>query len=207
MAYYFIYVLGNFLYLTLSMTILTIFGLVSAFVGPKVGMRLGKKRAMVIGMLASAVGNTCIFLFARSSIATYIVIGCLMSVCSYFYAGFTVNYALDAGEYHLHKTGQDNRSVAVGMMTMPVKIGLALGGGIGGYGLSLIGYTAGMTTTPAFIGQFMVLFSIIPAAFYLIAALLMLIGYRITDADAVRYAKENAERLAAAIKPAEAPTD
>lgn len=198
MAYYFIYVLGNYLFMTVAMTIRTIFALAASILGPKIGVKLGKKRAMVVGLSLYGIGYFCIYFFASGSLAVYIVFSCIMSIAMYLFSGFTVNYMLDAGEYHLNKTGQDNRGVAMGMMNVPMKIGMMIGGAIGGYGLSIAGYTAGMTASTSFISKFMVIFGIVPGVFCFLSALVMMVGHRISDADAARYAKENAERMAAA---------
>jgi Na+/melibiose symporter-like transporter len=196
MTYYYTYILGDFIYMSLAMTILTAFGLVAAFIGPKIGVRMGKKNAMVFGLFFSVVADVLVFFFARHSVWPIIIIGCLGSIARYAWMGFTINYVLDAGEYHLHKTGQDNRVVAMGTMVMPVKIGLWVGGAIGSFGLAAIGYTAGMAVTSRFVVSFMALYALAPAACSLMAGLLVLIGYHITDKDAAFYAKENAERIA-----------
>jgi len=196
MAYYFMYVLGNFLLMSVAMTSTTLFGLVASIIGPKIGLKLGKKNAMVAGLSVYTLGSLAITLFAKDSLVIYIIIGCVNSLAMYFYAGFGVNYFLDAGEYGFYKTGKDNRSVAMSMMNIPMKIGMALGGALAGYGLAIIGYTAGMTPTPEFIDKFMWLIGGIPAIFYALAALSMLVGYRITDADAAKYAAANAETMA-----------
>jgi Na+/melibiose symporter-like transporter len=198
-AYYYTYILGNLMYMTLAMTISTLFGIVAAFIGPKIGIRLGKKNALVFGQFLAVVTSVLIFFFARHSVWPLIIINCFTSIATYAWMGFTINYVLDAGEYHLYKTGQDNRVVAMGMMVMPVKIGLWIGGTIGSFGLAVIGYTAGMKATPRFVVDFMALYALVPAACSLLAGLLVLFGYHITDKDAAFYAKENAERMASAM--------
>lgn len=195
-AYYFMYVLGNFLLMSVSMTVSTIFGLFASIIGPKIGAKLGKKKAMIYGLFVYAAGTICVALFAKSSLVIYIVLGCINTLAMYFFAGFGPNYVLDAGEYGFYKTGKDLRAMATGLFSMPMKIGMALGGAISGYGLAIIGYTAGMKATPEFINNFMWILGGIPAVFYVVAALLMLIGYRITDADAAKYAAANAEKVA-----------
>lgn len=196
-AYYYIYVLGDFLLMAVASTISTVFGLFAAIVGPKVGVKLGKKNAMLVGLAASIVAQVLIFFFARYSVVPFIIISCASALCGYFYMSFNANYVLDCGEYHFHKTGQDNRAVAMGMMTFPVKIGLIVGGAVGSFGLALIGYTAGMTPTPEFVNSFMIVFALAPAILTFIAFIIFLFGYKITDADAAKYARENAERAAA----------
>jgi Na+/melibiose symporter-like transporter len=87
-TYYFMYVLGNFTLMAVSMTISTVFGFFASLIGPTIGKKLGKKRAKVIGIFASAVASLCIMLFAHSSVVVYIVIGCLrvdFYVCIYVF--------------------------------------------------------------------------------------------------------------------------
>lgn len=199
-AYYFMYVLGNFTLMALSMTISTVFGFFAALVGPTIGRKFGKKRAMVAGMLLNAVVSLGITFFAGYSVVIYIALTCLRSIAMYTYMCFGQNYVLDAAEYGYYQTGKDSRTVAMSMNNIPIKIGFALGGALGTFGLSLIGYQAGMTATPEFIKSFMWIFGGIPAVLYLAASMTMHFGYKITDEDAAFYAKENAARRAALAK-------
>ncbi|HZK24022.1 MAG TPA: MFS transporter [Oscillospiraceae bacterium] len=196
-TYYFIYVLGNFNLMAVAMTTMTVFSFFAATVGPSIGRKLGKKMALVTGLMIMAASSVCITIFARNSVVTYIIFACLRQGAMYMYMCFGPNYAIDAAEYGLYATGKDNRTVAMSMNNIPIKVGFALGGAIGTFGLSIIGYTAGMTATPEFITGFMWIFGGIPAGFYLLASLIMLLGYKITDEDAAMYARENAAKLAA----------
>ena len=112
----------------------------------------------------------------------------------YMFTGFGVNYFVDCGEYHLYKTGKDTRMIAIAMYSVPMKIGMMLGGAVATYGLAMIGYHAGITVTPEFQTDFMILLAVIPAVLVLIGALIMQFGYKITDEDAAMYAAENAKR-------------
>ena len=196
-TYYFMYVVGNFTLMALSMTISTVFGFFASLIGPTIGNKLGKKRAMVFGLFTNAVISLLIALFADSSVVIYIVLGCFRSIAMYSYMCFGQNYVLDAAEYGYYKTGKDSRTVAMSMGNIPIKIGFALGGALGTYGLSMIGYQPGMTATPEFIRSFMWIFGGIPAVLQLLACLTMQFGYKITDEDAAFYAQENAKRRAA----------
>lgn len=197
MAYYFMYVLGNFLLMSVAMTITMIFSLFASIISPKIGVKLGKKNAMVVGLLVYGLGSLVIAFLGHISLVIYIVINCIMTLGMYMYTGFGVNYMLDAGEYGLYKTGKDNRAVAISMFNLQVKVGMTLGGAIVGYGLSIIGYKAGMEATPEFIKHFMLLFGGLPAILYFIGSIVMFKGYKITDEDAAWYAAENGKRMAA----------
>jgi Na+/melibiose symporter-like transporter len=202
-VHYFTYVMGNVMMMTYSMTIGTVVSVAAAFIGPKIGVMLGKKHAMVVGLLGQCLALVLVYFFAKTSVIAYIVLYSLFSIAMYIYFGFNANYTIDTGEYHLHKTGKDNRSVANGMMNLPFKIGLLIGGSVPMLILSKIGYKPNMEQTPEFIDKFMMMFGLFPAAFCLIAAILMLFFYKITDADAARYARENKERAEAAMAASE----
>ncbi len=197
MAYYFMYVLGNYALMTVGMTATTIFALFGSVLGPKIGLKLGRKKAIVVGLFCAAVSSTCMIFFGKISLVVYIIISCVTSFATYLYMGFGINYILDAGEYGFYKTGKDNRAVAMSMSNMPMKIALALGGVIAGFGLSAIGYVPGATQSATFMNNFMYLFGGIPAICYLVGSLVMLLGYKITEEDALKYASENAARVAA----------
>ncbi len=126
MAYYFTYVLGDFLLMSVSMTATTAFAVVASIIGPKIGVRLGKKNAMVLGLLINTTCLLAITFLARESLIIYIIISCINSLGMYVFTGFGPNYVIDAGEYHYYKTGVDNRAIAMGMMNMPIKIGYIL---------------------------------------------------------------------------------
>ena len=198
-VHYFTYVLGNVMLMTYSMTIGTFVAVAGAFIGPKIGVMLGKKHAMVVGLLCQGLVLVLVYFFARTSVIAYIVLYSFFSITMYIYFSFNANYTIDTGEYHLHKTGKDNRSLANGMMNLPFKIGMLIGGSVPMLVLGKIGYQPNMEQTPEFINKFMMMFALFPAAFCLLAAIIMLFFYKITDKDAARYARENAERAAAAI--------
>ncbi len=196
MLYYYLFILGNIMYMTLAMTVSTMFGLVGAIVGPMIGVRLGKKWAMVIGMGLSAVGMGLIALFADMGVWYYIAFSCFNALAMAFYTGFGQQYYLDCGEYGYYESGKDNRPVALAIGNMPIKIGFMFGGSIGMYALALIGYAPGMIPTPEFASAFMMILGGIPAVLYAIGAVIMAVGYKINEADVVKYTEANLKREA-----------
>jgi Na+/melibiose symporter-like transporter len=93
----------------------------------------------------------------------------------------------------------------MGLGSPPVKIALIVGGALGGYILHAIGYRPGMgmpggpVFPPNFNQSFMMLLGGIPAVFSLLGLVIFSIGWKITDEEAARYAKENMERTMAAM--------
>ena len=213
-VFYYMYVLQNMMLMPVGMTISTLFGVVAAMIGPVIGKKIGKKRALQAGQVITIIDSTLIALLAgntttiaggiQTGFIIYVILSCLTMIGANMWMGFGGNYFVDAGEYGLWKTGKDNRAVAMGLGSPPVKIALIVGGALGGYVLHAIGYRPGMgipggPAFPAnFTRSFMMLLGGVPAIFSLLGLVIFSLGWKITDADAARYAKENMERAMAA---------
>lgn len=198
-TYYFIYVVGDFTKMTVASLVGSVVGFFAAMVMPKFGAKIGKKWASVVGYAAFALAMIGIYFACNvpgGNLVMYTVImTCGMSF-SYMYSAYAVTMYLDCGEYYLHKTGKDTRTIAMSLGSPPMKIGMALGGSIGLYLLSSTGYAPGFVPDAAWQDKFMLVCWVLPAVVYLASAVLLAVGYRISDADAAKYAQENAERMA-----------
>ncbi|MCR4723286.1 MAG: MFS transporter [Eubacteriales bacterium] len=197
-AYYFRYIVNDYMFMATSMTIKTSFAFVASLIVPAIGRKLGKKNAFICGLIVYAIAHVGIMLFGAGSKIVFTLCTCIFTAAMYLFTSFGVNYFLDCGEYGYYKTGKDNRAVAMAMYNIPMKIGFMLGAAIGGYGLAIIGYEAGIVITTKFIHDFMFIIGAIPAILCVLAALILFFGYKITDADAVMYATANSERDRAA---------
>jgi GPH family glycoside/pentoside/hexuronide:cation symporter len=200
-AYYYMYILGNFNLMTPVMTASTIIGLICISIGPKIGTMLGKKRAMVVGLLFYALSMFLIFLFGAKSVIAYVGFIAIGTLGNYFWVGFGVNYSLDCGEYGYWKSGKDNRTVIMSMFNVPMKLAVLLGGTVGAFALAFIGYTPGFNPAevPTFTRNFMLMFAGVPGILNALGALVFGLAYKITDTDAAKYARENVERAPVAV--------
>ena len=196
MTYYFMYVVGNFTLMALCSTISMVAGLVTVQFMPNIGKKLGKKKAYVVGLAAYAVIYMAMY-FVRGNWIGYIIVGIVAGAFMYLFSGYGANYFVDAGEYYLYETGKDTRAVAVSMFSVPMKVGMMLGNFIATTSLGAIGYTAGMTATPAFVTKFMVIMAIVGPAIILLSAAIFAVFYKITDEKAAFYAAENMKRMSA----------
>lgn len=196
-SYYWLYVVGNFLLMSVSSTIGMVFSLIFASFAPKIGQRLGKRKGMIVGLLLMG-AITCIKIVTREHWVALTVLNVVGSFFGFFYSGFGANYFIDAGEAHLYKTGKDLRTVAAALYGIPIKLGFLFGGAIGMYALAGMGYQAGMVFDYVFTTKFLVVMHIIPGALMIIAAIIFAIGYDLTDEKAAEYAKANYERMLAA---------
>ncbi|MBQ0134758.1 MAG: MFS transporter [Clostridiales bacterium] len=206
---YFFRVTGNFGKYTLAQTARAICAFLTSMVAPKIGKRIGKKNALVVGWLVYAAGALLIWAFGYSSATqtaniTVVIIGmCICQSAMYLYTVFMANYYLDCGEYGYATTGVDNRTMAVTVMNWPTKIGFAVGGSLVGYSLAWAGYIApdaasGTAGSFQYMNRFMMIVGLIPAICIVIGAVIIFTLYKLTDAQASEYAKMNAEREAAA---------
>jgi GPH family glycoside/pentoside/hexuronide:cation symporter len=212
--FYYMYILQNMMLMPIGMTTMTLFGVVASMIGPTIGKKIGKKRALQVGSTITIIDSILIALLAgntntlagglQAGFLIYVIISCVTMIGSNIWAGFGGNYFVDAGEYGYWKTGKDNRAIAMGLGSIPIKIALLVGGALGGYALHAIGYRPGMGIPggPAFPANFnrsfMMLLGGMPAAINFIGLLIFSFGWKITDADAAKYAKENMEKSMAA---------
>lgn len=194
-TYYFIYVVGDFTKLTIATLAASLIGVVAAMIMPKLGAKVGKKWACVLGFATFGLGLVGVYFTGTISWVWYVVCMSLGTCGTYIYSSFQVTMYLDCGEWYLNKTGKDMRTIAIGLASPPMKIGMALGGTIGLYLLGATGYVAGFTPDPAWVQKFMLICWIIPACIYFAAALILALFYKISDADAAKYAQENAAKM------------
>jgi GPH family glycoside/pentoside/hexuronide:cation symporter len=196
MIYYFFYIDGNMELMRTTVAASMFTGLVASLIAPKIGMILGKKKAMVFGLLIYALSNIAIIFLARNFTIIFIVLLCLNAGVLFLFKGFHVLYVLDSAEYHYWKTGKDHRAVAVSLIDFPIKIGVALAASITAFIVQSVGFSPEVAIEAEAIRSFLLLFGGIPAICALIGALIMHVGYEITDEDAERYVRENAEKSA-----------
>jgi Na+/melibiose symporter-like transporter len=197
--YYYIYIQGDpqLLLMALAQTITTLFSLVTTMVGPMIGLKLGRKKAMVLGQFLTVVASVLMCFFGGFHIAVFIALNMFTAFATALYSGFGMSYIIDVGEYGYWKTGIDNRMVTMSLVNVPIKIAMFIGGSVALYGLAFIGYKPGMEVTSAFTGKFMYLYGGLPAICNLLACLLNGFFYKIDDKEAALYSKENREREAA----------
>jgi len=176
-----------------------------AIIGPPIGMKLGgKKNALWVGLAAWAVGLACAYFFCGGTAPWWVftifsVFNCL---AMYIFFGFGIQYFLDCGEYGYYKTGEDNRTIAMAMFNIPIKIATMLAGTMGSLALGWINFDSvsiyGGALTATIQHGFMFWFALFPAICMAVGALLVLFGYKISDKDAAFYAAENAKKAAPA---------
>ena len=200
---YFFRVTGNFSKYTIALTSRAVFSFICTLIAPPMARKLGKKAAIVTGWSMVAVAGLLLkfgsYTGGEAHIWIVIACMCLIQGAMSLYMSFQAVYWLDCGEYGYYKTGVDNRTMAVTVMNWPTKIGFMFGGSLVGYMIAWAGYNAQGGTGAAqgafeHMDRFMTVFGLIPGIMAAIAAVGILLLYKLDDKTAAEYAKANVER-------------
>ena len=196
-SYYWIYVAGDFGLMTVASLVGSVAGFFAAMIMPKLGQKLGKRRAITIGYFIGPIVNMIVGILGRYS-WYYVIAGRVITTfIMYSYSPYVMLLYMDAGEWYFNKSGKDTRGIVMGLSSPPMKIGMALGGTIGLWLLASTGYQAGFTPTPEWINHYMLAAYIVPACVSILAAIVFVLFYRLSDEEAARCAQENYAKLQA----------
>lgn len=186
---------------TIHSTARSVASYVGAIVGPMLGNKLGKKKALWVGLGLWGAGllGAYFSIGGNTPWVVYTVFACINAMAMYIFMGFGVNYFLDCGEYGYYKTGEDNRTIAMAMFNIPIKIATMLAGTMSGLALGWINFDSvsigGGAVTPEIQSGFLFWFALFPAICMFVAVALTMFCYKITDKDAAFYAAENAKKM------------
>ena len=197
LVYHCIYVLGDRSNMTTILSSSAIAGMIGAYVSPIISRAVGgrRKAAWIYGFMGVAAGLAIVF-FGRT------LTGMVAAVAAYYCVNSliaTIDYPMfgDAAEYWLNKTGENVKAFAMSLASLSVKAGIFVSSIIVSTMLGIIGYEAGMTMNASQVNIVVWTTGGFVALAYGLG-LVLLLFYRISDADAQRYILENQERAKAA---------
>ena len=191
--YYYIYMVGNVFLLAVGSTIAFIISLAFSIYMPAVGRKLGKRKALIAGLLSCGISAGLKY-FAAGNWIYYVAIGSLTLGGTYMFSRAIINYFIDAGEYHYWKTGVDLREAHVVIFSFPLKLGFMCAGAAAVFFLAAAGYQPGAQFTPQMTENFRIFINLVPSVLILAAMVLFAAGYRLKDTDGPRYARLSQER-------------
>lgn len=200
---YFFRVTGHYDSYTFALTARSVCALVASIVAPGIAVKLGKKGTLFISwFIAAGVGLGFKFFCynnGETNVVLAMVLVCLYQAAQYLYMSYFANYFIDCGEWGYHKTGIDNRTMALTVSSWPTKLGNMFGGSIVALGIAWAGYVP-PSGSGADLGsfssmsRFLDVFGLIPAILSIVAALGIVFFYKLTDKEAAECAKANEER-------------
>jgi GPH family glycoside/pentoside/hexuronide:cation symporter/probable glucitol transport protein GutA len=153
--------------------------LIGAMFVPMMSKRLGKRKTTIIGLVGSGVSGIALFFVGKSMIPFFVfsILGSLF----FGIAAITMSAMIaDCVEYGEWKTGKRAEGTVFATNTFRSKFAGAIGGGIGAFMLSGIGYIPNQTQTGTTMVWMQVLYTIIPGILLLLSAI-PLMKYQLSE--------------------------
>ncbi|WP_418427289.1 MFS transporter [Bifidobacterium pullorum] len=162
------------------------------FVVPTVLRFLGKKMGMIVANALDGVALLVLFLMGPNANPIAVI------VCTFFVGFFAMSALMsfsatsDCIEYGYFRNGKRTPGASVGVMTMSVKLGLAIGGSLGLFLLGLFGYHQGVVVDEAMRENINFVVNAVPAILTFLCVL-PLIPYKLTNKRMKEINAKNAE--------------
>ncbi|UWG98219.1 MFS transporter [Dehalobacter sp. DCM] len=191
-TYYFKYVVGSMLMISIFFVAINVAMLLGTIVSQILAKKIDKKNTYLTGLVIFLACLVLTYLFANNA-TTFIT---LMAIGFFGFAfGNTLNTGMysDAADYAEWKNGKSTKGAVMAMFTLPIKIGIAIGGAVAGYGLAGIGYVAKAPVTPELISGVKMLITAIPGIAAIIG-IIVLLFYKLSATKLAQYQKEIRER-------------
>ncbi|QGP91140.1 Isoprimeverose transporter [Neomoorella glycerini] len=170
--YYFRYVVGNLMLISLYLPVTFMGGFIGNSVSQYISIKYDKKITYILGVAFWFLGMLLVYLFAGKNAVLFIA---FVTVAQFGYglANATIPaFFSDTADYGEWKTGKSVRAVNMGLLIFPIKIGVLLGGAIAAYGLAYIGFVAG-TKDPVIIQNIRTMTAVLPMLVSILAAVIM----------------------------------
>ena len=162
------------------------------FVVPTALRFLGKKMGMIVANALDGVALLVLFLMGPNANPIAVI------VCTFFVGFFAMSALMsfsatsDCIEYGYFRNGKRTPGASVGVMTMSVKLGLALGGWLGLFLLGVFGYQQGVEVTEGMRESINFVVNAVPAILTFLSVLPM-IPYSLTNKRMQEINAANAE--------------
>lgn len=193
-VYYFAVVVNNLTQQPIFATSLSIAGFVGTIVAGQFTMRLlGKKKTYLIGFAGPAVLLVLARIFGGNNQLVFIG---LMTIAYFFFTNIaTPGPAMfaDCVEYGKFKIGKEARAFVMSLYTLPIKIGVLLAGGLSGYMLAAIGYSAEAEVTSSISSGIFSAVTLAPAA-VLTVGFVCILFYNLTESKVQEIMKINRDK-------------
>lgn len=170
MAYFFMYVVENPLWISVAATVMTIAMAVPNFIMPLLTRRFEKKKLMLAFLIVGACGGGILFLGGKVMSLPVILIGTAMFHGCGGAVG-TVSYGLVAEIVDDMEVRTEKRADAIvlSVTSFSVKLGNAVAGSLGVILLGMVGYIANATQDAATKNGMNMVINLLPAVLYLLA--------------------------------------
>lgn len=191
--YYFRKIFGNVQHWAAYLVILNAVSFVGTLIAAPIAKKIGKKNTYVVGALLYAVALLITYEFAAVDVffIVSVSLGTMMyqlSLCM-----ITAMFA-DTVTYGEWKTGKNIRGFIMGLLSMPIKFSVFIRSAVIGAILTAIAYVPDVPATALEIFGIKRMVALLPALASVVAGLLILCFYKLTDRRMIQYAKEIEQR-------------
>ncbi len=185
LVYYVNYVLKNPAVTGIVTTTGSIAGFFAALISPWFCSKLGKKGVYIFSMF----GGTIVYIayyFIGSNSLMYIILRIIQTLITSPVGTAMVAMANDIADYNAMQGRKSAKAFAQSMMGVTIRIGGLVATALGSFSLVWIGYEKGTTPTDSMLKSIVLMMSLIPAAFYLLAGITILF-YKIDEKEMEEY--------------------
>lgn len=182
-VYYFKYISHNDGLLATFVLITNLLGVVASYISKFVVAKLSAKKTVVFSYLIMAVGMIAAFLIYQST-WTVIALMCVVVFAMTLTNACEPELFANCAGYSSKKTGYDTTGTVMGLLTVPVKVGIVMRGILISAALAIGGFSADIDPAAASTAVqrgICIGFMIIPAVVIFIGSLALLFGYRLDE--------------------------
>lgn len=181
--YYFTYVSKNAGLLATFVFISNLLGVLASYISKFAVAKLGAKNTVVYSYIFMAAGMFAAY-FVYSQTWTVITLMCLVIFAMFITNACEPELFAACAAYSNYKTGHDATGTIMGLLTVPVKIGIITRGILISVALAIGGFSADIDPANATVELqkgISIGFMVIPAVAILIGAIVLIFGYRLSN--------------------------
>ena len=202
-TYFYTYSCGNLGWMVQAGTIGSMVGIAASLLVPPVARKIGKRNSRLTLYVMGLVLYGAAMFTVNGNAVLFIVLSSVLRLGTALSGTWGINLYLDAAEVELYETGEDKRPFIMAINNFPIKIGFIASGPFIAFMLNNSGYSVvegvGSMPDPA---QYVRWWMGVPTFAYLLAVIIFILGYKVSEEKAAEAAAANAkaakERAAAA---------
>lgn len=149
LVYYFLYVMGNPELLSVYMLVVSVSTLLGQSVAEWTARVHGKHKMYIVGCCISLAAILSINLVGNNVVAFMVLMG-IEAFARIFSGTMIPAFMNEIADYNAYVKGLRTRSFVISLGGTAIRMASIIGGALASFGLSFLGYHAGMVSTPAF---------------------------------------------------------
>jgi GPH family glycoside/pentoside/hexuronide:cation symporter/probable glucitol transport protein GutA len=179
-VYYFKYVVGQDVLVSMFILSSALFTLVAMLLTPIISKKMGKKPTFILAMALMTFVYVVSYFIPASMAMLYILLNVIVGFGTGMYVIVATSMFADTVEYAEWKIGKRSESLVFSMVTFMAKLSNALGAAVTAFGLAAIGYIPNVQQTVKTLAGINQLMSIWPAVLGILAVVAILF-YELTE--------------------------